>query len=279
LAVRLGDMDDDDPDDKLLDAPEAEDSPGSLASSRRANLRYERQLTEFNHEVAGDTLPRMLLPWSTPHEKQRLEEKHRREQLAFEHQLREIAERQERLLEQIEQEQAVIAEKRQEIDDHAIRLQDGRRAYVDGDRFRDGQGVMLTGADEAEAARQHEYRPDASTWTAKQEIERRAAEAQKLHDKVLAESGQGTPEQQIARLDGYEKDFAQKAEDRQAAAAATDYGMSIDEFQLSSAPAFNDASGIAKAAAPKPKEDESESVTADAKKPPQPFGGGGIKLS
>jgi hypothetical protein len=267
-------MDEEDaPDDKLLTMPETEDR---LQSSRRSILGHEHQMAELYAEQNGTSRPSMLLPWSTPHEKQRLEEKHRREQLAFEQLLREVAERQDRLLEQIEHEQAAINEKRREIDDNAIRLRDGRRAYLDGDRFRDEHGVMLTGADEAEAARQHEYRPDASTWAAKQEIERRAAEVQKLYDKMLAESGQGTPEQQIAHLDGYEKEFAAKVQ----APPVADYGGGdyMSDYQLSSAPAFNDASGVAKAAAPKPKEDDSESVTADVKKPPQPFGQRGMKL-
>lgn len=56
--------------DKLLDLP-ADDDPES--ASERSNLRYQHQLDEFNHELAGDTLPRMLFPWTSPHEKQQLE--------------------------------------------------------------------------------------------------------------------------------------------------------------------------------------------------------------
>jgi hypothetical protein len=273
-------QDDDIPDDKLLDMPEGD----ARASSLRSNLRYQRQLLELNAELNGTAPPRMLMPWSTPREKAQLEEKHRREQLAYEQQLREIAERRTNLLQQIEEQQAAIAERRQEIDDNALRLRDGRRVYVDGDRFRDGEGRVLTGADEAEAARQHEYRPDASTWAAKQEIDRRAAEVQKLRDKVLADKGQGTTEQQAARLDGYEKEFTRATEDRQAAmnaapSALPDYGSagSMDAYQLSSAPAFNDASGIVKAAPPKPKEDDSETVSQETKKPLQIFGQDGMK--
>jgi hypothetical protein len=47
--------------DKLLDLP-ADDDPES--ASERSNLRYQRRLDEFNHELAGDTLPRMLFPGS-----------------------------------------------------------------------------------------------------------------------------------------------------------------------------------------------------------------------
>jgi hypothetical protein len=77
-------QDDDIPDDKLLDMPEG-DAP---ASPLRSNLRYQRQLAELNAELNGTAAPRMLMPWSTPREKAQLEEKHRREQLAYEQQLR-----------------------------------------------------------------------------------------------------------------------------------------------------------------------------------------------
>jgi hypothetical protein len=278
----MSDQDNDIPDDKLLDMPEG-DAP---ASSLRSNLRYQRQLVELNAELNGTAPPRMLLPWSTPHEKRRLEEKHRREQLALEQQLRTIAERQERLLQQIEQQQAEIAVRRQEIEDNAMRLRDGRLVYVDGDRFRDEKGRVLAGADEAEAARQHEYRPDASTWNDKQDIERRRDAAQKLHDKIIADrdSGQGPPSAQAARLDSYETEFAQKVQARRDAmnqkpATTADYENAnyMDDYQLSSAPAFNDASGVVKTAVLKPKDGESEATAPELKKPPASPGPGSIK--
>jgi hypothetical protein len=278
--------DDDIPDDKLLDMPEG----AAPTSSVRSNLRYQRQLAELNAELNGTAPPRMLLPWSTPHERQRLEEKHRRDQLAVEQQMRVIAERQDRLLQQIEQEQAQVAVRHQEIEDNAMRLRDGRRAYVDGDRFRDEKGRVLTGADEAEAARQHEYRPDASTWAEKQENERQAEELKTLKQKIVNDKagGQGPPVAQEARLDGYEKEFtaavhgrqdAMNAEPAKATASLPDYGNTnyMDDYQLSSAPAFNDASGIAKAAVPKPRDDESEAPAQQPKVPLSAPGPGSVK--
>jgi hypothetical protein len=151
--------DDDTPEDKLLEMPqEVTVTDRSRLWAVCSNLVHQRELDELNSELSGNAYPRMLLPWTDPHEKRRLEEKRRREQLAYELAMREISERQEQLLLRIEEEQIWVEERRKEIDDNALRLHDGRRVYVDGNRFRDGQGRVLAGADEAEAARQHEYR-------------------------------------------------------------------------------------------------------------------------
>jgi len=136
----------------------------------------------------------MIFPWTDPREIRRIEEKRRREQLAYEQTMREISERPERLLLRIEKEQARSETRRREVDDNARRLRDGRRVYVDGDRYRDGEGRVLTGADEAEAAQQHEYRPGASTWADKQNADHQAAQAEQLRQKVpqgQAGSGEG----------------------------------------------------------------------------------------
>jgi len=289
-------QDDDIPDDKLLTLP-GETISGSGASSlwsRRTNVQHERELEEFNRELAGDAPPRLLFPWTELREKKRLEEKHRLEQLQIEQEMREIAERQNRLVIQIEEEQADIERRRKEIEDNALRMQDGRRVYVDGDRFRDEQGRVLIGADEAEAAQQHEYRPDASTWADKQENERRAEEAEKLKQKILKEkeSGEGTPEQQSTQLDANEEEFAEKVQARQSemnaaparvrtASSSPDYGDGdyMAEYQLSSAPAFNEASGSARTALDKiPKEDDGGAATQEVRKPAQPSGQVPLKL-
>lgn len=277
----MTEQDDDIPDDKLLDMPE-EALPGDLSRlwAIRSNLLHQRETDELNRELAGDAYPRMLLPWDDPREMRKVEEKRRREQLANEQAIREISERQDRLLQRIEEEEARIDERRREIDDNALRLRDGRRVYVDGDRYRDGQGTLLTGSDEAEAARQHEYRPDASTWQQKQDIDHRYAEAKKLKNEILADrqGGQGTPQDEAKKLDGYEKEFADKIEAK-ASQPVTDYAaaLAMDGYQLSSVPAFTAAADPASVEASR-KPSDTGSQTADIKKPAQPFGGDGIKL-
>jgi hypothetical protein len=51
----------------------------------------------------------------------------------------------------IDKEQAAVLQRLKEIDERAIKLHDGRRAYVDGDRFRDESGKVLQGKDHEEA--------------------------------------------------------------------------------------------------------------------------------
>ena len=276
----MGQDDGDIPEDKLLEMPE-QAVPGDLSHiwSVRSGLLHQQETDELNRELAGDAAPHLIFASSSIVEKRRIEEKRRREQLEFEHAMLEISEHQIRLLQEIEHEQVRLAERRKEIEDNALRLQDGRRVYVDGDRFRDEQGTFLTGSDEAEAARQHEYRPDASTWKDKKDIDDKYAAVEKLKDKIIAdrESGEGTPQEQAAKLDGYEKEFAEQAQAK-AAAPVTDYG-SADNFDLSAVPAFNvAASPVSRETIRQLTDDDTGAQTADIKKPPQPFGGGGMKL-
>ena len=283
----MGQDDGDIPEDKLLETPESS-VPGDLSRlwSVRADLLHQQEIEEINRELAGDAPPHLIFAWSSVVEKRRIEEKRRREQLAYEHEMLEITDHQIRLLHEIEHEQVRLAERRKEIEDNALRLHDGRRVYVDGDRFRDEQGTFLTGTDEAEAARQHEYRPDASTWAQKQEIERREKDAQDLKDKIEQDraSGQGTPQESAQRLDGYEKEFATKVQER-ADQPVTDYGsadyMSAlgDDTQISAVPAFTTAaSPVSRETIRQLTDDDTGAQTADMKKPAQPFGGGGMKL-
>ena len=183
----------------------------------------------------------------------------------------------------------------------------------------------LTGADEAEATRQHEYRPDASTWAQKQDIDHRAADAQRLKDQIEQDrqSGQGTPQEAMGgrrptegnlhmeamrasateanmqaaaqRLDGYEKEFVDRVQER-AAQPVTDYGASdyinpLDEdTQISTVPAFT-AAAVSREAIRKPGDEDTGSAAAELKqeairaegeagnkKPPQPFGQSAPKL-
>jgi hypothetical protein len=261
--------------------------PGDLSRlwAIRSNLLHQHEADELNRELAGEAPPRLIFAWTSPYEKHRIEEKRRSEQLEFEQAMLEISEHQDRLLRQISEEQVRIAERRKEIEDNTLRLDDGRRVYVDGDRYRDGEGRFLTGTDEAEAARQHEYHPHASTWAQKQEIERREKDAQDLKDKIEQDgaSGQGTPQESAQRLDGYEKEFADKVQER-AAQPVTDYGsadyMSAlgDDTQISAVPAFTAAAaGVSREAIRKLGDEGADTQTADMKKPPQPIGGGGMK--
>jgi hypothetical protein len=222
-----------------------------------------------------NALPRLLLPWTSARERKRIEDWYLRDRLEYEQAMSGIAGRQDRLLLRIAAEHQPIEKRRQEIEDNALRLHDGRRIYVEGDRYRDGQGGLLAGADEAEAVRFHEVFPDASTWASAQDIDRRAAEAQKLKDKVIAdrESGQGTPQDQATRLDGYEKEFLDKVQERTPQPLA-DYGSAdyMSDHQLSSVPAFTAAAVlVSHEAIRKLSDGDSGTQTSEMKKTSQPL--------
>jgi hypothetical protein len=59
------------PDDKVLAIPST-DGDDVDVQSQKSSLLYQRQLDEYNHEIAGDTLPRMLFPWTEPRRKSAL---------------------------------------------------------------------------------------------------------------------------------------------------------------------------------------------------------------
>jgi hypothetical protein len=65
-----------------------------------------------------------------------------------------------------QKEHAQEEERRREIETRAIRLHDGRRVYVDGEEFRDGEGRALSGSDRTEAAQK--AKPDSAQWADKQ---------------------------------------------------------------------------------------------------------------
>jgi hypothetical protein len=271
------------PEAELLAMP-SQALPGGLSHlwAIRANAIHERELNELALELAGDSgRPFMIFHDQDPKEKRRREEERRREQLEYELAMGDIRDRQDRFLLRIEEEQREIDKRRKQIEDNALRLRDGRRVYVDGDRYLDGEGRALTGADEAEAARQHQYQPNASTWEQKQEIDRKAEEARRLKEKILNDREQGiSPEEAGNRLTGYEKEFAQQAQER-AAQAPVEFGAAdymADYGVPSAVPAFTQAADpVTRETIRKLAEDEG-TATAEMQKTARPSGQGALKL-
>jgi hypothetical protein len=216
-----------------------------------------------------------------PKQRQQREEEERRRARLAEQEMLAYQERSDRLLAQIVDQQRAIAKRRQEIEDNAIRLHDGRKAFVDGGEYRDEQGRVLTGADRDEAAGQHKLHPEASTWADRQKAIDDAEAAKRLKDKILQDrdSGGGTTAEKTQRLSGYEQEFQQQIEAR-AAQPVADYGGGDymaelgGEYQLSTVPAFTRA-----AQQPGEQMDErTESETAETKNAPRPTGQGALKL-
>lgn len=250
------------PETELLALPGQAIPAGRLTAffTRRAELLRLHELDVMMLERSGNSVRHFLTFADTdPRLRQRREEYERRRAWLTEQEILQHRQRTDRLLAQIEDQQRAVENRRKEIDDNAIRLRDGRRAYVDGDQYRDEQGRLLQGSDRDEAAAEHRLHPEASTWEQKQEIERRAEELRRLHDNVLKnrESGEGTPEEKRQLLSGYEKEFADKVAVRQAEmgtsaaspGAVPDYGSADymaelgGEYQVSTVPAFTSAAG------------------------------------
>ena len=220
---------------ELLALPGTAIPPGRLTEffTRRAELVHQKGLDQLMFELSGNSTRRFMI-FGEQDPRRREAEDRRRASLAYEESMRQIRERSDRLLAQIEVQQQEIDRQRREIEDRAIKLRDGRRVYVDGDRYRDEHGRLLEGADADEAAGLHSEKPDASTWEQKQEIERRAEEARRLKERVLRErqeaeaGGQGlSPEEQERRrreaeqrLTGYERELKAQVEVTRAELAA-----------------------------------------------------------
>jgi hypothetical protein len=213
-------------DDELLTLPGDEIPPGRLSEffTRRAAVVYQRNMDELMLELSGNSGHHFLIfPDQDPRVKQRREEEERRRHQEYGEALREITAREDRLLVQIEQRQREIEKREQEIDERTIRLHDGRRAYVNGDGYVDGQGNELRGADHDEARAEHAKNPNAATAQEKAEADRQWSELDKLkhdiqqHQQNREQAGASTDqkhEQETA--DDYEKRFQQATETRSA---------------------------------------------------------------
>jgi hypothetical protein len=157
------------PEGEFLTLPEGSIPPGWLTEffARRAALIHQQDSNELALELSGDSsLHLMIFRDQDPRVKRQREEEEARRRAAQE--MQDYFDRSDRLLARIEERERIIAKRRQEIEDNAIKLHDGCRAFVDGNRYRDENGQILTGADRAEADAQHQQHPDASTWADRQ---------------------------------------------------------------------------------------------------------------
>jgi hypothetical protein len=282
----MGNDDDDLTDDQLLEMP-TEALPGDLSRlwTARAAAIHNREFNELVAELTGASSSHlMIFRDQDPRLKlQREEEAQRRAA----QEMQDYIERSNRLLTRIDEQERVIEKRRHEIEDNALKLHDGRRVYVDGNQYRDENGNILQGSARDEAAELHRGSPQASTWQEKKDIDDRYAEAERLRQKVLQDRDAASRGGDISaandKLTADEKEFSSQVEAR-AAQAPTDYGSSDymaaygDDYQMSTVPAFTKAASTSRETSEQPTETETESTTADAKKAPQPFGQGALKL-
>ena len=254
-------VDDEIPNDKLLDVPDD-------GRYDRSILRHERLMAEIAAERAGLSIPRMLAPDNDPRRKA---EEARRHFADFERLMAELRDRCDHLLIHIEEYQAQLEKRRQDIERHALHLNDGRMAYVDGDHYRDEQGAILQGRDHDEAAALHADNPHVSTWREHEVIQQRIANAEAMRQKVEATRAGEDP---VDHLSDYENDLKKQMADN-AREATPDFG-DPDYVSLSSAPAFNEAAAPDALSAPADKQVETD--TAQIKKVPRPSSQGTLKI-
>src|SRR5436305_4932927 len=158
------------PEGYMLSLPDGAIPPGWLTEffARRAAVMHQQESNELALELSGDSsLHLMIFRDMDPKEKRRRKEEEDRRLLA-EQELQEYRNRSDRLLARIEQEQFAVEKHRKEIEDNALKLHDGRRVYVDGNRYRDEQGRVLEGRDRDGAVALHRQKPNASTWQDRQ---------------------------------------------------------------------------------------------------------------
>jgi hypothetical protein len=237
--------DDDLTEDQLLTLPGEDISPGSLSEffSRRSNVVRQRDFDELIRELTGDSSRHlMLFPGQDVKDRQKQEEEERfRLWLAYQRDMQDLRDQEDQLLAHIEEQQAVVRKRLEDIDDRAIKLHDGRRAYVSGDGYVDEQGRQLTGADYDEANNLHKLNPNAAT----------AAE----HDEALSEQDRLNRlklqvEQARAQNTGNDEGLsdaerAAKLKDQQAAVA--DYQRQFDKTKQDIAATATQPGGVAAA--------------------------------
>ncbi len=142
-----------------------------------------------------------------------------------EHEHRELERREETLLAGLQEREREIFQEAEELDRRAIKLHDGRRAYVDGDRFRDAEGRELHGADRAAAEQLHLEQPAAATWQEHQAIEQKMKDAERLRHQVEDLKNAPDSAAENAALTRSEKEFArQTAADLKDTKTLPDYG-------------------------------------------------------
>lgn len=259
--------DDDISEDELLNIPSDNISSLSRLWAMRSGLLYRKQMDELAAERAGTAPPFMLFPGRDPRAKLREEdEERRRARLAWEQAMQEVRDHADRLLLRLDEQQQEIDRRRREIEGRALHLHDGRRVWIDGDRYRDDAGAILQDGDHQEAqslARQH---PDAASWAEKEKLRQWQEGTDRLREKVLKERvGEGDPEAAEQRLSGYEKELQNQMEQRRTeiAVAPVDYGDAdySDMLVPSPQPAFNAAASGGNSP-PQPDKKETDAASA-----------------
>lgn len=158
---KLGNDDDDNlTDDQLLEMPtEAMPDDLSLLWAVRAAALHNREFNELVAELTGASNSHLMIFRDQDPRVKRHREKEAARHAAQE--MQDYLDRSNHLLARIDEQERVLAKRRQEIEDNALKLLDGRRVYVDGNQYRDENGNILSGNARDEAAELHRGNPQA----------------------------------------------------------------------------------------------------------------------
>lgn len=208
---------------ELLVLPESLISAGSLTAywSLHASALQKENADELARERSGASLSRRMIGGAEkPDEQARLQQE--------EHE-RDLRRREDALLSTLAVREQQIEKAREEIDSRAIRLADGRRVYVDGDNFRDGQGRKLEGRDRDEAAGKRQG--NSATWHEREENARKYEEAERRRREIEANRSNSSPERE-SNLDVYEQEFRadKAAAKKDLENGTTDYSAGYDDY-------------------------------------------------
>ncbi len=237
--------------DVLQEIPDANFAPGVLTQlwSLHANQAEQRNVAELALELNPDyNGPRRLIGVGDPRQAKLKEEERRRQESLrlYEETMRTVRERSELLTQRIDERLRADRRKLQETEDRALRLHDGRAAYVGTNgTYLDGEGRRLEGKDLREAEDLHRQYPDAPTWEQKDAMEhqidalkRLKEKSQHLRDDAKGDDGQSLSDNDRSakcrdaqkKLGDYEKEFNSLSDDRAAALATSKSQVTDDTY-------------------------------------------------
>jgi hypothetical protein len=208
---------------ELLSIPE-ENLPAALLpefEQRREEALQKKQTSDasgFNARLNSQ---------SRDKERNRTDDLQRDELEAYHNEMRDIYEREDALLDELNTEEREDKKRLAQIDSRALKLSDGRLAYVGTNgTYVDQGGQLLRGNDAAEAKAQNQLHPDAATWAERSATEQKIEDEQKMRQDVQnmqaqekqEDSGNLSADQMAnnlrdrgATISRYETEFAERA--------------------------------------------------------------------
>lgn len=221
---------------EVLSIPE-ENLPASLLPEFLQ--RREEALQKKQTDDASDYDAR-LISQSRAKDQSRTNDQQRSEMEAeaYQAEMRDIYGRENALLADLNVEEVQDKKRLADIDSRALKLSDGRLAYVGANgTYVDRQGQLLQGKDDTEARAQNQLHPDAATWSERSAAKQQLDDTMRMRQDVLAMEAQQKKEDagnlsgdqmasslrdRGATISRYETEFAERSEARQSSMSVTE---------------------------------------------------------